>query len=52
MSDEEFEAFKAEADRLERECNTPELATRQLQLEGILDENGELAAPYRASAWL
>lgn len=49
MSDKDFAALVEAAARMKRECNTPELATKQLQSEGLLDSNGELAAPYKSA---
>ncbi len=47
MSEEDLKMMKEYFAKLRRECNTPEKATAQLQSEGILDENGELAPMYR-----
>ncbi len=49
MSEADFQMILAEAERLMRECNTPEKAKAQLQQEGLLDENGEIAALYRSA---
>ena len=48
MSDEDFATLAAVMEQVNQECNTPELATRQLQSEGILDQDGQLAEPYRS----
>ena len=52
MNDAEFKAFQAEADELELACYTEALATKQLQSEGIVDGDAELAAPYREAVCL
>lgn len=47
MSDEDLAMLTAEFERLVRECDTPAKATAQLQREGLLDEDGQLAPMYR-----
>lgn len=47
MSDAEYEALVAALKRLRAEqAGTPEKARRLLREEGIIDEHGELTAPY------
>jgi hypothetical protein len=46
MSESDLQILIAAVDRLDRECDTPEKATRQLQSEGLLDANGKLPAEY------
>jgi hypothetical protein len=50
MSEDDFKMLMAEFERIDRECDTPEKAMRQLQSEGLLDENGELPARYGGGA--
>ena len=50
MSEEDLKRLEARFERLRIECDTPEKAIAQLQKEGLLDENGEIAAPYRDAA--
>jgi hypothetical protein len=47
MSPEDLKMMIEYFDKLRIECNTPEKARAQLQLEGILDENGEYTERYR-----
>lgn len=47
MSESDLRMLAAQFERLEAECDTPEKATRQLQLEGLLDSQGRLAETYR-----
>ncbi len=51
MDDYQFELLQQEFARHQREYNTPELAKQLLQSYGLLDEDGELAEPYRSSDW-
>jgi hypothetical protein len=48
MSNQDLQEFLAAIERLRREISTPEAARAMLIEEGILDANGELAAPYRS----
>jgi hypothetical protein len=50
MSESDLQMLLAEFERIDRECDTPEKATRQLQSEGLLDENGQLPARYGGGA--
>jgi hypothetical protein len=50
MSESDLKMLIAEFDRVDLECDTPEKAMRQLQSEGLLDENGELPARYGGGA--
>jgi hypothetical protein len=46
MSEADLKMLMAAFERLDRECDTPEKARRQLQSEGLLDANGKLPAEY------
>jgi hypothetical protein len=49
MSDQDLAEFIATIERLRRERGSdPDKARAMLVEEGILDENGELAEPYRS----
>jgi hypothetical protein len=50
MNEEDLKMLAEHFERLLIECDTPEKAIAQLQKEGLLDENGEIAAPYRDAA--
>ena len=47
MSESDFRKLIGQFDRLETECDTPEKATAQLQKEGLVDEAGRTAQPFR-----
>ncbi len=47
MSEADFKMLVAGFERLRQECDTPEKATAQLLKEGLIDEDGRLAAIYR-----
>jgi hypothetical protein len=47
MSESDFKKLMDQFHRLETECNTPEKATAQLQKEGLVDETGRIAPPFR-----
>jgi hypothetical protein len=47
MSHKEFLKFKAAAEKIERECNTPEKAGQFLIKIGYLNPDGQVAEKYR-----
>lgn len=47
MSESDYKMLAEEFAQLRRDCDTPQKAIAQLQSEGLLDENGRTAAPYR-----
>ncbi|MBS1813607.1 MAG: hypothetical protein JSS87_01895 [Acidobacteria bacterium] len=49
MSENDLRMLMEQFDRLRVECDTPEKASAQLQKEGLLDEKGQIATPYRES---
>lgn len=49
MSETDFTMLAEQFQQLRRDCDTPQKAVAQLQREGLLDENGHTAAPYRDS---
>jgi hypothetical protein len=51
VDDAQYELLKQMFERQRREYNTPELAKQLLQRHGLIDEDGELAEPYRSSDW-
>lgn len=50
MSEADLKMLIEQLERLRVECDTPQKAIEQLQKEGLLDENGLTAAPYRDAA--
>ena len=49
MSEADYKMLAEQFDRLRRECDTPEKATKQLMDEGLLDSTGRTAELYRDS---
>ncbi len=47
MSEADLQMLTAEFERINAFCDTPEKATAQLQSEGLLDQDGQLARLYR-----
>jgi hypothetical protein len=47
MSHKEFLKFKAAAEKIERECNTPEKTGQFLIKIGYLNPDGQVAENYR-----
>ncbi|HEX9201519.1 MAG TPA: hypothetical protein VF865_18320 [Acidobacteriaceae bacterium] len=50
MSQADFEKLMAEFDRIDRECDTPAKSKELFQKAGIVDANGEYAAPFREAS--
>ena len=50
MGEKELEKLREYFQRVRREYDTPEKATALLQKEGIIDETGEPATPFRETS--